>query len=84
MEVELDAKAIVDAITNPNYTNVFVSSLMDDCRMLVSQIPQICIRHCYCEANRCADALARMGGSQASEFFFSGWSACGLSSVVRF
>ena len=63
MEVELDAKAIVDAIANLNYTNVFVSSLMDDCRLLVSRIPHICFRHCYREANRCADALACMGGT---------------------
>lgn len=68
VEVELDAKAIVDAITNLNYINVFVSSIMDDCRLLVSRIPQVCFRHCYREANRCADALARMGGSQASDF----------------
>ncbi|KAL0013291.1 hypothetical protein SO802_000360 [Lithocarpus litseifolius] len=62
MEVELDAKA------NPNYTNVLVSSLMDDCRVLVSRIPQIHFRHCYREGNRCVDALARMGGTQASDF----------------
>jgi len=39
VEVEIDAKAIVDAISNPNYYNVFVSPLMDDCRLLVSRIP---------------------------------------------
>jgi len=70
MEVELDAKAIVEAIANPYYTNVFVSSLMEDCRLLVSQIPQVCFRHCFHEANRCADALACMGGSQAIDFVF--------------
>ena len=46
VEVEIDAKAIVDAISNPNYTNLFVSPLMDDCKLLVSRIPQICFRHC--------------------------------------
>ena len=39
VEVEIDAKAIVNAISNPNYSNVFVSPLMDDCRLLVSRIP---------------------------------------------
>ena len=68
VEVELAAKAIIDALANPSYTNIFVSSLMDDCRLLITQIPQICFRHCYREANRCADALARMGGSQVSDF----------------
>ena len=68
VEVELDAKAIIDALANLSYTNIFVSSLMDDCRLLITQIPQICFRHCYCEANRCADALARLGGSQVYDF----------------
>ena len=68
VEVEIDAKAIVDAISNPNYTNLFVSPLMDDCKLLVSRIPQICFRHCYCEANRCIDALVRLGGLQSSDF----------------
>ncbi|KAL0012166.1 hypothetical protein SO802_007274, partial [Lithocarpus litseifolius] len=68
VEVELDAKAIVDAISNPNYTNVFVFPLMEDCRLLVSRIPHISIRHCYREANRCADGLARLGGLQATDF----------------
>ncbi|XP_065620593.1 uncharacterized protein LOC136063724 [Quercus suber] len=39
VEVELDAKAIVEAIANLYYTNVFVFALMEDCRLLVSQIP---------------------------------------------
>ncbi|KAL0014750.1 hypothetical protein SO802_001819 [Lithocarpus litseifolius] len=68
VEVELDAKAIVDAISKPKYTNVFVSPLMEDCRLLVSRIPHIRMRHCYREANRCADGLARLGGLQATDF----------------
>lgn len=37
VEVELDAKAIVDAISNLNYTNLFVSPLIDDCKLWVSE-----------------------------------------------
>jgi len=81
VEVELDTKAIVEAIANSYYTNLFVSSLIEDCRLLVSQIPQICFRHCYGEANRCADILARMGGSQATDFVFL---ACPLVDLVKF
>lgn len=32
VEVELDAKSIVDAVVNPKYSNIFASALMDDCR----------------------------------------------------
>ena len=68
VEVEIDAKAIVDAISNPNYTNVFVSPLTDDCRLLISRIPQFRLRHCYREPNRCVDGLARLGDLQATYF----------------
>lgn len=68
VEVEIDAKSIVDALSNPNYSNLFVSPLMDDCRCMISQIPRTRVRHCYREMNRCADALARKGGCQAVDF----------------
>ena len=41
---------------------------MDDCRLLISWIPQFHLRHCYREANRCADGLALLGGLQAIDF----------------
>ena len=53
---------------NPKYSNIFASALMDDCRHLIQQIPQIHFKHCFQEANCCADALARMGGLQQAEF----------------
>lgn len=62
IEVELDAKSILDAVSNPEYSNIFASSLMEDCRHLVKQVPRIRLKHCFQEANRCADALARIGG----------------------
>ena len=66
--VELDAKALVDALQNPSYANIIVSSLFDDCRHLAAQIPHICIKHIYREANRCADRLAYLGSCQAVDF----------------
>lgn len=41
---------------------------MDDCRFLASQIPQTRFRHCFREANRCADTLAHLGGLQDIDF----------------
>ena len=68
VEVELDAKSIVDVVANAKYSNIFASALLDDCRHLIQQIPQIRFKHIFQEANRCADALARMGGLQEDEF----------------
>ena len=39
--VEMDAKALVDAINRPNYSNFVISSLFEDCKLLVSQSPPL-------------------------------------------
>ena len=68
VEVELDAKAVVDMLANPLYSNNAISPLLEDCRFLISKIPHVKIKHCYREANRCADNLARMGANQILDF----------------
>ena len=59
--IELDAKAVVDAFNLQNYSNSIVSSIMDNCRHLASQILRMRVRHVYKEANKCADFLAKLG-----------------------
>ena len=49
------AKTIIDVLVNPNYVNNIVSSILDDCRQLISNLPQVWFSHCYCEENRCAN-----------------------------
>ena len=61
-------KLILDALLNPEYVNNIVSPLLDDCWMLAAQFCRICFKHCYCEANRCADKLASLGASQSLDF----------------
>ena len=61
--VELDAIAAVSLISNNACTNGDFSILVDDCRDLLLQLPQVQILHCFREANCCADALARMGSA---------------------
>ena len=70
VEVELDAKAVVDMLANSQYSDNAISPLIEDCRYLVSQIPQVRIKHCYCEANKCADKLARKGAYQTLNLIF--------------
>ena len=64
----MDAKAIIEVLSNSNKTNFIISSIVDDCRQLASQIPQTRFNHCYREANRCADALAKIGSQQILDF----------------
>ena len=66
--IEMDAKTIVDAFSHQSNSNVIISSLMDDCKYLVTQIPQVRFRHVYREANRCADRLAKLGPSMDVDF----------------
>ena len=67
-EVELDAKAIIDILVQRTQSNSLFSPLLDDCRQLASQIPQIRFKHCYREAKRVADHLARKGAKQNADF----------------
>lgn len=68
VNVEMDAKVVVDVIQNVNYVITVVSPLLDDCRQLVTQFQQVQIRHCYRQANRCADLLTRMVVEQEADF----------------
>ena len=68
VDIEIHAKAIVDLLTNPLYTNQFAMPIVDDCRQLISQIAQVRIGHCFREANSCTDLLARKGTLQNRDF----------------
>ena len=70
VEVEFDAKVVVDMLANSQYLNNAISPLIEDCKYLVSQIPQVRFKHCYREANRCADKLARKGANQTLNLIF--------------
>lgn len=66
--VELDAKALVDALNNLDYNNSVISPLFDDCRQLASQIPRLVFRRIYREANSSADCLANIGRLRSLDF----------------
>ena len=68
LEMKFDAKVIVDILNKPTYVNNIISPILDDCRLLASRIPQIRVKHCFRQANRCADSLARMSVSLDSVF----------------
>lgn len=47
VEIELVAKSIVDMLENSQYTNISISSLLEDRRKLINEIPRVRIKHCY-------------------------------------
>ena len=70
LEIDLDAKVMDDLMNNVETSSIANASLVADCRHLISQIPQVKVKHYYREVNSCADALARMGTRLSSVFMF--------------
>ena len=68
LEVELDAKVVVDLVLSNSVTNRDYSSLLNDCRYLLSRFQQTKVNHTYREANRPADGLANEGCMQQEDF----------------
>ena len=68
LEVEMDAKTIVDAVGNPDYVNNIISPILDDCRLLISKIHHVCFKHCFQQANQCANGLAKKSFRMIANF----------------
>ncbi|KAK9993884.1 hypothetical protein SO802_023587 [Lithocarpus litseifolius] len=66
--IELDAKSLVEVLNNSSYCNSVISILLYDCKLLISHIPQVSVKHIYREANKCEDRLANLGLFQPFEF----------------
>ena len=77
--VEIDAKVVVDVFQNSDHVNHIISPILDDCTHLMTRFQQVQIKHCYCQANRCADLMARPGVDQELDYIMFAKSACGLS-----
>uniref|UniRef100_A0A2N9HN52 RNase H type-1 domain-containing protein n=1 Tax=Fagus sylvatica TaxID=28930 RepID=A0A2N9HN52_FAGSY len=65
LAVEMDSLIAVELVSSNKATNVFLSSVVDDCRCLLRRFEQVSVHHIYREANSCADALAKAGCDQA-------------------
>ena len=52
LEVEIDAKTIVDVVGNPDYVNNIISPILDDCKLLISRFQQVSFKHCFRQANQ--------------------------------
>ena len=68
LEVELDAKVIVEMLNNANSSNKKFSPLLLDCRSLMASLTQVRVAHVLREANRCANYLAKNGCYMREDF----------------
>ena len=68
LEVELDAKVIVEMLNSTNCSNRKYSPILHDCRFLLSRLMQARVVHVFRETNKCAYFLARRGCSIRENF----------------
>nr|POE90296.1 putative ribonuclease h protein [Quercus suber] len=65
---ELDAKLVVDLLKKEDRLSNSNDNIVEDCKKGLKEIPMVMVQHCYREANRCADALARLGAHLSQDF----------------
>ena len=68
VEVEVDFLVAISLLSQTTHTNGELSFLIDDCRNLMKNIPQVRLKHYFREANWCADALAKFGTNMKNDF----------------
>ena len=61
LEVELDAKVVVNLVLSNSMPNRAYSSLLNDCRFLLNMFQQVKVTHIFQEVNSCVDAMAKRG-----------------------
>ena len=79
LEVELDAKVIMDLINSNSVPNRAYSLLLHDYRKLLAKIPRVRVTHMFREANKCADLLAKRDCSMQDKFTIFETPPCKIS-----
>uniref|UniRef100_A0A2N9HGS1 RNase H type-1 domain-containing protein n=1 Tax=Fagus sylvatica TaxID=28930 RepID=A0A2N9HGS1_FAGSY len=70
LDIEMDSLVSVDLVLSNSVANVFLRSIVDDCRCMMEKFASVTLKHIYREANACADLLAKEGCSQVAAFYF--------------
>ncbi|XP_075649824.1 uncharacterized protein LOC142620320 [Castanea sativa] len=68
VEIELDAKVVLDLVGKESSNPNSLDALVVDCKEGLKNIPFLRIKHYYKEANKCTDNLARRGALLGQDF----------------
>lgn len=82
LEIDMDAKSVVDILSsnlNHSHTN---ANLVAHCRSLIQQLNGVKISHIYREANSVADQLAKYGADMSTEILLFDQPPVFVSSLV--
>ena len=66
--IELDAKLVMDLLKKPGGSLNGNDVIVANCKENLKKIPRTIIKHCFREANQCADALTRRGALLSQDF----------------
>ncbi len=59
LEIEIDSLVVVECVNSITGSNVFLSTIVTDCRSLMERFEICSLKHIFREANSCADLLAK-------------------------
>nr|POE45644.1 putative ribonuclease h protein [Quercus suber] len=65
---ELDAQLVVNLLKKSDNHPNGIGALISNCKVGLQEIPMVQVQHCYREANKCADSLARRGALLPQDF----------------
>nr|POE89082.1 putative ribonuclease h protein [Quercus suber] len=68
--INVDSAKAVNLLSSPSNFNRLTQPLVNDCRDTLQVFHKVQLLHCYREANRAADSLAKIGCAQMELFFF--------------
>ncbi|KAL0002820.1 hypothetical protein SO802_016601 [Lithocarpus litseifolius] len=68
VEIELDAKVVIDLVRNESNNLNSLDALVADYKEGLKKILNVSIWHCFREANKCADNLAKRGALLDQDF----------------
>jgi ribonuclease HI len=68
LEIEMDSLVAVELANSITTPNIFLNTIVTDCRSLMERFDLCSLKHIFREANGCADLLAKAGCAQSSDF----------------
>lgn len=68
LEIDIDAKSVVEAVLNNDFQGGLNLNLISKCRLLIGRFRHVKLSHIYREANSVADHLAKYGADCCNNF----------------
>uniref|UniRef100_A0A2N9F207 RNase H type-1 domain-containing protein n=1 Tax=Fagus sylvatica TaxID=28930 RepID=A0A2N9F207_FAGSY len=68
LEIEMDSLVAVELANSITTPNIFLSTIVTDCRSLIERFELCSLKHIFREANGCADLLAKVSCAQSPDF----------------